>query len=176
MEGPSFLQVRMAPVGPRVGRWDLIGDEAGKILASAWLSPQGKPAQRSCWAGLGWAVWCPHYGLGHGGWKGQAPAGLNALLLVFPVDYGSLELRLGPAGTVPTREVDRRVEGGVWFSSSGLPGSPKEVQLRRECPRSARFLGTLRATSRWVSQGPKIAECVYFLARCGPEAGEEGVA
>lgn len=63
------------------------------------------------WAGLGWVVWCPHYGLGHGGWKGQAPAGLNAVLLVFPIDYSSLELRLGSAGTVPTREVDRRVEG-----------------------------------------------------------------
>ena len=83
---------------------------------------------------------------------------------------------MGPAGTVPTREVDQRVEGGVWFSTSGLPGSPKEIQLRRECPRSSRFLGTLRTTSRWVSQGPKIAECVYFLARCGPEAGEEGLA
>ena len=65
------------------------------------------------WAGLGWVVWCPHYGLGHGGWKGQAPAGLNAVLLVFPIDYSSLELRLGPAGTVPTREVDRRVE--QWY-------------------------------------------------------------
>ena len=63
------------------------------------------------WPGLGWVVWCLHYGLGHGGWKGQAPAGLNAVLLVFPTDYGSLELRLGPTGTVPTREVDRRVEG-----------------------------------------------------------------
>lgn len=39
---------------PRVGGWDLIGDEAGQTLASAWLSPQGEPAQGSCWAGLGW--------------------------------------------------------------------------------------------------------------------------
>ena len=38
---------------------------------------------------------------------------MNAVLLVFPIDYSSLELRLGPAGTVPTREVDRRVE--QWY-------------------------------------------------------------
>lgn len=61
MEGPSFLHVGMAPIGPRVGGWDLIGGEAGKTLASAWLSPQRKPTQGSGWAGLGWAGWCGVY-------------------------------------------------------------------------------------------------------------------
>lgn len=38
---------------PRVEGWDLMSDEAGKTLASAWLSPQGKPLRDH--AGLGWA-------------------------------------------------------------------------------------------------------------------------
>lgn len=78
---PRFFTSRMAK-GRGMG---LIGDEAGKTLASAWLSPQGKPRSGIMlgWAGLGWVVWCPHYGWSMK-WKGQAPAGLNAVLAVLP--------------------------------------------------------------------------------------------
>lgn len=35
LEGPSFLHVRVASLGPRGWEWDLLGDEAGRTLVSA---------------------------------------------------------------------------------------------------------------------------------------------
>lgn len=150
----------------------LLGDKAGRTLASAWRRLQGKLGWDR--AGLGGVVSTPWPGPQRVG--GAAPASLNAMLLVLCTDCSSLELRLGPVGMVPTRVVDWRVGGVCGSQPVVCLAPPEEAQLRRECPRPAGFLGALRASSCSVSQGPRIAESVCLLDRYGTEAGKEGFA
>ena len=59
---------------------------------------------------------------------------MNAVLLVFPIDYGSLELRLGPTGMVPTREVDQRVEGWCVVLNQWSAWFPKRDTAKEGVP------------------------------------------